>query len=120
MNEEKTFESWAIVELMGHSKIAGMASQYALGGKTMLRVDVPATSLIEPFTRFINPDAIYAINPCTEETAKKAAESFRVRPIELYDVERTVEKALRLKLEAPKEVERGPIYDEDFEKDDDE
>lgn len=117
MNEEKTFESWAIVELMGHSKIAGMASQYAFGGKTMLRVDVPATSAIEPFTRFINPDAIYAINPCTEDTAKKAAESFRVRPIELYDVERTVEKALRLKLEAPKEQETNDEDEDDNEMD---
>lgn len=75
MSTESKFETWAIVELLGHQKIAGHISEQPLAGTNMLRVDVPETDKNPAFTRFIGGSAIYAINPCTEEIAKWTAEN---------------------------------------------
>lgn len=36
-----TFDSWAIVEIMGHDKYAGRVTEEPLFGVNMLRIDVP-------------------------------------------------------------------------------
>ena len=81
MDEEK-FEFWAIVELFGHSTIAGYVAQAG----ELIRIDVPAVSDQEAFTKFFGLKAIYAITPTTEEIAKKAAEKLAVRPVSLWVV----------------------------------
>lgn len=99
MTEEKTFDSWAIVELFGHSKIAGKCSEQNVAGTNMLRVDVPEVSEQPPFTRFIGGSAIYAINPVTEEMARAYAESLKVKPIQVWDVNEFINKKAALKLQ---------------------
>lgn len=37
------FDSWAILELMGHVRLAGRVSETMIAGAPMLRLDVPAT-----------------------------------------------------------------------------
>jgi len=70
---ERGFEGWAIVELFGHSMIAGMASEQSIAGSNMLRVDVPEVDGSPAFTKFFGSGAIYAITPTTEENARIAA-----------------------------------------------
>ena len=42
MNEqEQSFDKWAIVELMGHRKLAGRATEQVVAGQAFLRIDVP-------------------------------------------------------------------------------
>jgi hypothetical protein len=43
---ETPFESWAIVELMGHRRLGGYVRAVELAGAAMLRIDVP--ELAEP------------------------------------------------------------------------
>jgi hypothetical protein len=74
----ETFESWAIVELFGHQRIAGRVSEEQLAGTSFLRVDVPETHHAEPFTRFYGASAIYAVTPVEEAIAKRAAEQSMV------------------------------------------
>jgi len=81
--DEKEFEFWAIVELFGHSTIAGYVSQ---GPGELIRIDVPATGGQERFTKYYGLKAIYGITPTTEEIAKKAAEKLSVRPVSLWVV----------------------------------
>lgn len=50
MNDK--FESWAIVELFGHQKIAGRVAEQQIAGTVMLRVDVPEADGQAGFTRF--------------------------------------------------------------------
>lgn len=97
MNAEK-FELWAVVELFGHSKIAGFCSEQNVAGNNMLRVDVPETEQMPGFSRFLNHGAIYAINPVDEFTAKKIAEGLNVRPIDSWDIKKVVEKMQQLRL----------------------
>jgi hypothetical protein len=86
METLEKFESWVIVELFGHSQIAGRCSEQNIAGTNMLRIDVPETDKNPPFTRFLGHGAIYAINPVTEEVARSWAKSLQVQPITTWDV----------------------------------
>ena len=69
------FRQWAVVELMGHQRIAGWVTEETIGGCSFIRVDVPkadapADSPLTPentmFTRHLGSPAIYALNPTTQ------------------------------------------------------
>jgi hypothetical protein len=80
--QQKTFEGWAVVELMGRNMIAGYVSEQVIAGATMLRVDVPATATLPPFTKFVGGSAIYGITPTTQEIAERQARALEVRPFQ--------------------------------------
>ena len=96
MNTEK-IELYAIIELFGHNKIAGKVSEQNMGAFTFCRIDVPETPQQPSFTRLVNPSAIYAINPVTEEVMIKMAENIQTKPIEAWDVREMVNKMIALK-----------------------
>ena len=83
-NSDQPAGFWAVVELFGHKRLAGRISEVEFAGSGMLRVDVPPAGDLPQFTRFVAPKAVYSINPCDEETARRAADQFRMRPIQLY------------------------------------
>lgn len=70
MDQEQGFESWAVVELFGHQKIAGRVSEVPLAGTNFLKVEVPETDKSAGYTRLFGAGAIYGITPCTEDQAK--------------------------------------------------
>lgn len=104
---QNKFESWAVVEMFGHQKIAGFVTTEFYGQAALFRVDVPelqereitlttpqyvegvyagAGSKIqrqaEPaYSKLIGPGAVYAINPCTEETVRQYIENNRKLPL---------------------------------------
>lgn len=67
------FEIWAVVDLFGHTKVAGKVSEQQLGGKGFIRIDVPATPSQPEHTRFYGPAAIYSIIPVDEQVARAVA-----------------------------------------------
>jgi len=71
-----TFRSWCIVEIMGHQRYAGLVTEEALGGTNFVRIDVPEVGEVPAFTKLFGAGSIYAITPCSEETARRAAASF--------------------------------------------
>ncbi|MDF2189323.1 hypothetical protein [Paraflavitalea sp. CAU 1676] len=98
MNKETTaFESWALVELMGHVKLAGLCSEQTVFGGAMLRVDIPETSKQPAFSRFYGTSAIYSVTPVDEKTAKELAESFTATPVQIWDVRAMLDKNEPLK-----------------------
>lgn len=44
MSSESHFEGWAILELMGHRRLAGYVSECEVAGTKLLRIDVPDSS----------------------------------------------------------------------------
>jgi hypothetical protein len=80
-----SFSGWAIVEVMGHRRLAGYVSEQPIAGAALVRVDVPATDGDAPdvyggdprgtpgYTQMIGVQSIYALTPCDEATACKAA-----------------------------------------------
>ena len=86
MSEDK-FEQWAIVELFGHQRIAGLVSEDSIGGCTFVRVDVPKDGGEGfTFTRYLGNGAIYAINIVDETIAREAAKRIGSRPVYGYDL----------------------------------
>ena len=79
-------ETWAVVEVMGHSRYAGRVSQHTALGGAMIRVEVPAVDGIPAFEKLLSPQSIFAITPCTEALATECAKRFRSRPFTLLDL----------------------------------
>jgi hypothetical protein len=113
--QQANFEGWAIVEMMGHQREIGYVTTEYFGGAALFRVDAPEIPerdaelnrpeylivedscrlcprgtkvrrlAIPAKTRFVAPGALYALTPCTEETARKAIEEMVPRsPIVLH------------------------------------
>jgi hypothetical protein len=94
---EEKLELFAIVELFGHAVVAGKVIEQTVGSSTFVRIDVPETKTQPAFTRIVNPSAIYALNPVTEEVMVLRAESLNQKPIESWDIRKMSEKLLLLK-----------------------
>lgn len=105
---ENKFEIQAIIELFGHNRIAGKVSEQTIGGATFVRVDVPETKDQPPFTRFLNPSAIYAINPVSEDVARGMAENIQSRPINIWDAAEVIER-----IKAAKQLTNGEGQSDD-------
>lgn len=92
MTEQDKFECWAIVEVMGHRQFAGHVSEQAIGGVSFVRVDVPEVvagdETLPAFTKLLGAGSIYAISPCTEETARAFVSKIRVRSFSTYEAPR--------------------------------
>jgi hypothetical protein len=95
---QEKFDLWCLVELFGHTKIAGKCTEQNIAGTNMLRVDVPETSKQPAFTRFFGSAAIYSINPIDEETCKFYADQLEKKPIDSWDVKEMLKKNDQLRL----------------------
>ncbi len=90
MAENQSFDAFAIVDLFGHTKIAGRVSEQVIAGAGFIRIDVPALPadqyhLEEPaFTALYGAAAIFSIVPVSEEIAMRVAQAIRIRPINAY------------------------------------
>lgn len=93
--EQEKFDLWCVVELFGHSRIAGRCTEQNVAGTNMLRVDVPDTSNQPGFTRFLSSGDIYAINPVSEEVARQMAENLQIQPVNIWDVNHLVDQKLK-------------------------
>jgi len=111
MTTEK-FDIYALIELFGHTRIAGRVTERNVGGASFLQVDVPETELNPSFTRLLNPSAIYAINPVTEEVAHFYAKNLNVKPIESWDINKFMEKAKQNQI-----AKQSTIVDQDDDND---
>lgn len=82
----ESFEGWAILELMGHRRLAGFVRDVEMFGGRMCRIDVPGPVGGEPkATQFYAAGAIYCVTPTTEETARRVAETGDVAPVKPWE-----------------------------------
>lgn len=123
---DATYEGWAILELMGHRRLAGYVREVELAGAGMLRLDIPGdgpcdcatepvahiegmehqdgcASLANAATQFYSPSALYCLTPTTEAIARSIAESSRPRPAHQWE------------LPVARPVEPAPEDDEEYE-----
>jgi hypothetical protein len=87
---EENLRTWALVELMGHRRIAGHVVNEELLGTRFLRVDVPdsPSDLAKMVTQFYGASAVYCITPVSEEVARAFALAHRVMPVQQWELER--------------------------------
>lgn len=84
MREVEKLDVWAVMELVGHKKIAGRVSERIIAGQGFVQVNVPETHEHPAYTRFYGTGAIYAITPVTEVVARAAAERLVASPVSVY------------------------------------
>lgn len=96
---EEKLELFAVVELFGHQRVAGKVIEQSVGSSTFIRIDVPETKQQPKFSRIVNPSAVYAINPVTEEVMVHMAEQIQQKPIDVWDVREMTDKLMKLKAE---------------------
>ena len=85
------FEQWAIIELFGHQRIAGLVTEQAIGGETFIRVDVPASRGVQPMTKCYGKGAVYCMSFVDEETARAAAGQLSAKPMVAWSARRLLE-----------------------------
>ncbi len=84
--QSEKLNTWAIVDLFGHSQIAGRVSDVLIAGAPFLRVDVPDVGDTPEYTRYYHPNAIYSIAPVAEEVARAKAVHLQARPVQVYEL----------------------------------
>lgn len=107
MNETKeSFEGWAVLELMGHRKMAGRVSEAVVGGASLLRIDVPGPEGAVA-TQFYSPSALYCLTPTTEEVARAFAARNQPAPVSRWELPAQASRA------EPVDAEMDPYDDRD-------
>jgi hypothetical protein len=112
MEAQANFEGWAIVELFGHQREVGFVTTQAFGAAVLFRIETPAIpereyllerpqtvgafwapvgtkvrrEEIPAKTKLVGPSAIYAMTPCTEDTARLAIERLITPPLTLLEL----------------------------------
>jgi len=97
------FEGWAIVELMGHRRLAGFVTEQEIAGASFLRLDIvgkdtkvdeddgPEVALHGGFeggvTQFYSPQAVYCITPTTQDIAVALGRRSAPAPVSRYELE---------------------------------
>lgn len=95
-NEAPKKEFWAIVSLMGHQQIAGYLEEEQIAGHGMIKITVPELDHSRPkFCRFIEPKAVYSIDPVSEEVATGRARQIDYKPIDSWDINHIVEDIVK-------------------------
>ena len=79
------FEAWAVVELMGHRRLAGFVTEQEVFGAGLLRIDVPGEGDAMT-TQFYSPAALYCLTPVSETVARAYAAKNYMRPISAFDL----------------------------------
>jgi hypothetical protein len=87
-NNSESFGVWAILELMGHTKLAGFVTEEKRFGSEIGRIDIP-TDREDPskfFTQYFGGQTIYRLTPCTEQVARAFALGHQPRPVYIYEL----------------------------------
>ncbi len=69
----ETTENWAILEIMGHERLAGKLTETTIAGVPMLRVEVPATEKLPGFVRLLSGASIFSLTPVPQQVASAVA-----------------------------------------------
>lgn len=101
-----SFSAYCIVELFGHTTLAGLVTEQTIGGQAFIRLDVPELDGQPAYTRFLGQGSIYSMTPVTEEIALNALRRIRPVPINVFY------------LSAPKPTDADPFGPSEFDDED--
>ncbi len=83
--EHQAFEEWAVLELLGHVRLAGKVSEANLFGTALGRIDIPKRD--GGFvTQYFGGGSVYRITPVTEEIARAVAEHHEPEPVHRWEL----------------------------------
>jgi hypothetical protein len=85
-NEQKSFENWAILELLGHVRLAGRVTEESHFGVALGRIDIPTAAGDGYTTQYFGGSSIYRLTPTTEEIARSVAAHSQPRPVQSWEL----------------------------------
>lgn len=109
------FEGWAVIELMGHVRLAGYVTEEEHFGAKLGRIDVPLEQ--GSVTQFFGGSSVYRVTPCSEVIAKQIAQDSISKPIKEWEVKHVVDPKRLSSL--PIEMSPNNFSEEECEDDDD-
>ena len=81
----ESFQEWAIVDLLGHVRMAGLVSEEEHFGTKMGRIDIP--NVQGGFTtQYFSGSAVYRLTPTTEEIARAVAARSQPEPVHRWEL----------------------------------
>lgn len=105
---QAVFESWAVVELMGHVRMAGRVTEEERFGSKMGRIDIPTKNVCDScngsgpiggcdmcqssgqvddfFTQYFGGSSVYRVTPCSEEAARAVAARNQPEPVHQWEL----------------------------------
>lgn len=78
------FREWAVIELMGHVRIAGLVTEEERFGAKLGRIDIPQGDGF--VTQYFNGSSIYRLTPVTEEIARAVAACNQPKPVHRWEL----------------------------------
>lgn len=79
--------TWAVLELMGHRRLAGRLKEETIAGASLLRLDIFAGDEQDAaVTQFYSPSAIYCITPTTEDVCRRMGLRWQPEPVARYEL----------------------------------
>jgi hypothetical protein len=97
------FETWGVLELMGHKKLAGRISEAQIAGSSLLRIDVPELGQRPSFTQYYGVGSVYCLTPTSKAVARQVVGRLNPVPISPYDL-----PAISFNLTRNDEEDEGP------------
>lgn len=77
-------DTWAIVELMGHVRIAGRVTEEEHFGAKLGRIDIPTGDGF--VTQFFGGSSVYRMTPCSEAAARGVAAANVPQPVHSWEL----------------------------------
>ena len=84
--QQQGFEGWAILELMGHVRLAGRVTEESHFGVALGRIDIPTQAGDGYTTQYFGGASIYRLTPTTEEIARSVAMHNQPRPVQTWEL----------------------------------
>jgi hypothetical protein len=79
-----SFEQWAILELMGHVRLAGKVTEEEHFGAKLGRIDIPNSDGFT--TQWFSGGSIYRLTPTTEDIARGVALRNQPEPVHRWEL----------------------------------
>lgn len=80
----ESFDQWAILELMGHVRLAGRVTEEEHFGTKLGRIDIPSGDGFT--TQYFSGGSIYRLTPTTEAIARRVAQSNQPQPVHRWEL----------------------------------
>lgn len=79
-------DMWAIVELMGHVRLAGKVTEEERFGAKLGRIDIPKAD--GTITQYFGGGSVYRLTVVTEDVARQIASTCNAAPIQPWEFPR--------------------------------
>lgn len=84
MSDKPIYDGWAILELMGHVRLAGRVTEESHFGVALGRIDIPTADGYT--TQYFGGSSIYRLTPTTEEIARSVALHNQPAPVRTWEL----------------------------------